>query len=94
MSHYKSTPDGLVPFTPEEELEWEAMLVNGNADVLRRQAAEVRSDRNQRLASSDWTQLPNAPADSAAWAAYRQALRDIPAQPGFPADVVWPAQPE
>lgn len=58
-----------------------------------RQAAFVRASRTQRLAESDWTQLADAPVDSAAWAAYRQALRDIPDQPGFPWTVDWPVKP-
>lgn len=58
------------------------------ADVL------VRAERNLRLANSDWTQLPDAPVDQAAWVVYRQALRDVPAQAGFPANVIWPTQPE
>lgn len=38
-----------------------------------------RFHRNRLLAESDWTQLPDATVDKAAWAAYRQALRDFPA---------------
>jgi hypothetical protein len=57
------------------------------------QAASVRTDRTQRLAACDWTQLSDAPVDSAAWAAYRQSLRDISAQPGFPWTVDWPVAP-
>lgn len=57
------------------------------------QAGSVRAERNQRLAESDWTQLADAPVDRAAWAAYRQALRDITAQPGFPMTVDWPVAP-
>lgn len=56
-------------------------------------AARVRSQRNQRLASSDWTQLADSPVDKAAWATYRQELRDITEQPGFPTEVVWPETP-
>lgn len=57
------------------------------------QAASVRADRNARLAASDWTQLADTPADSLAWANYRQMLRDVPSQFGFPWDVVWPSRP-
>ena len=53
----------------------------------------AREDRNMRLADCDWTQLPDAPVDHAEWAAYRQALRDVTSQPGFPWEVVWPEQP-
>lgn len=47
-------------------------------------SAQVRSQRDQLLASSDWTQLTDSPVDKAAWATYRQQLRDLPAQNGFP----------
>lgn len=55
--------------------------------------ANVRGARNGLLASSDYTQLADAPGDTAAWATYRQALRDIPAQEGFPFTVTWPTEP-
>ena len=58
------------------------------------QAAQVRAERNLRLSESDWTQVADAPVDKAAWAAYRQALRDITLQAGFPLVIVWPTQPE
>lgn len=63
------------------------------AAVDARQASNVRADRNRRLAECDWTQLADAPVDQAAWASYRQALRDIPAQVGFPWNHTWPALP-
>lgn len=58
-----------------------------------RKAGEVRAERNWKLTASDWTQVADAPVDQAAWAAYRQALRDVTAQAGFPWDVQWPTQP-
>jgi len=58
------------------------------------QAKAVRDDRNKRLSDSDWTQVADAPVDKAAWATYRQALRDISSQEGFPWEVQWPTQPE
>jgi len=57
------------------------------------QAALIRSQRTQKLAESDWTQVADAPVDKAAWAVYRQGLRDVTAQTGFPWEVTWPAQP-
>ena len=60
------------------------------------QWANVRADRNARLAASDWTQLADAPLDAAsraAWAVYRQALRDITEQPD-PWAITWPERPE
>lgn len=56
-------------------------------------AWQVRQDRDLKLAASDWTQVADAPVDKAAWATYRQALRDIPTQAGFPSAVVWPVVP-
>ena len=56
-------------------------------------AADIRAERNRLLAESDWTQVLDAPVDKDAWAAYRQALRDVTAQPGFPLSVEWPAMP-
>lgn len=58
------------------------------------QAKYVRATRGEKLKESDWTQVADAPVDKAAWAAYRQALRDITAQSEFPWGVIWPAQPE
>jgi len=54
---------------------------------------QIRLRRNQLLAASDWTQIDDAPVDQAAWATYRQALRDVPQQAGFPDDVAWPDKP-
>ena len=56
-------------------------------------AAQVRGERDRLLADSDWTQVPDAPVDQAAWATYRQALRDVPQQDGFPEEVTWPSKP-
>lgn len=53
--------------------------------------------RNSLLLFSDWTQLPDVPIDSekrTAWAVYRQALRDVPAQSGFPENINWPVAPD
>jgi hypothetical protein len=54
---------------------------------------EVRTERNKLLSESDWTQLSDAPVDKAAWATYRQALRDVPNQTGFPSEITWPDAP-
>lgn len=65
-----------------------------NAQETAQQAAQVRSTRNAKLKDSDWTQVADAPVDKTAYATYRQALRDITAQSGFPWEVTWPIQPE
>lgn len=56
----------------------------------------IRISRDLILASSDWTQLPDAQVDKQAWADYRQALRDLPNQYQNVtdlSDVVWPQPP-
>lgn len=57
-------------------------------------AGQVRAERNGLLTASDWTQVADAPVGKAAWATYRQALRDVTEQSGFPWTVEWPTQPE
>lgn len=53
----------------------------------------ARKTRDNLLASTDWTQLPDAPVDTVAWATYRQELRDVPSQEGFPDNIIWPERP-
>lgn len=73
------------------------VVSDANAEELAERTANkannVCQDRNQRLADCDWTQLSDAPVDAAAWVTYRQDLRDITAQPGFPWNVTWPLPP-
>ena len=56
-------------------------------------AQEARQMRDRLLAASDWTQVADAPVDAAAWATYRQALREVPQQEGFPENITWPEVP-
>ena len=52
-----------------------------------------RLARDAKLMACDWTQVLDSPVNREAWAVYRQQLRDIPAQPGFPYNIVWPNTP-
>ena len=59
---------------------------------------EVRMNRQILLSKSDWTDTASAPARLGQalyeqWQTYRQALRDIPSQRGFPTDINWPQPP-
>ena len=57
---------------------------------------EARTQRDKLLSDTDWTQVLDAPIDSAtreAYRTYRQALRDIPEQDGFPETITWPELP-
>jgi len=57
------------------------------------QAKSVRTTRDEKLKDSDWTQVADAPVEKTVWATYRQALRDVPTQSGFPWEVTWPDAP-
>lgn len=99
---------GLIPFTaspndPEEHgrtiyaraLAGEAGEIAPYQPPPAEEVAEhVRAERNELLRHTDWTQLPDVPeATRLAWEPYRQALRDVPDQPGFPHEVEWPTPP-
>lgn len=79
--------DGTVTTAAENEAVYKAMK---DAE----QAKSVRTQRGEKLKDTDWTQVADAPVDKAAWATYRQALRDVTAQEGFPWTIDWPTQPE
>lgn len=57
------------------------------------EAVEVRAKRDGLLKESDWTQIPDCTVDKTVWATYRQALRDITDQAGFPFNITWPTKP-
>ena len=57
------------------------------------QAANVRTSRNDLLTKCDWTQIADSTANKPVWATYRQALRDVTVQEGFPWNVTWPVEP-
>jgi len=57
-------------------------------------AVRVRGDRDKKLTDCDWTQANDSPVkDESSWTTYRQALRDVPTQSGFPHTVTWPTKP-
>lgn len=61
----------------------------------RRLAKSIRMERNNMLAATDWTQGKDiSNTVSSAWTSYRQGLRDITSQPGFPLTIVWPKPPQ
>ena len=75
----------------------ELILVPNLDEVL---VNEARVIRNELLARSDWTQLPDSPlsdSDKSDWQAYRQSLRDITGTiEGLSSldEIVWPTKPE
>ena len=92
MTRFHATPAGNVPFTAEEEAEWDAQEAAYAAAADDRKAAEVRQERDELIAKSDWMACSDVTM-SDEWKTYRQALRDVPSQEGFPESVTWPTQP-
>ena len=70
----------------------EALLEESVKAIDDIKAEEVRSQRTGILRTTDWMGLSDVTM-SAAWATYRQELRDIPEQEGFPNTVIWPTEP-
>jgi hypothetical protein len=72
--------------------------VDGYREVLPDDATEklfkrIRKWRDAELLKSDWTQISDSTADKAAWATYRQALRDLPASNKDPRAIELPVAP-
>ena len=80
-------PDGCTAI-PEAELP-----AGWQREPEQHDMADVRRERNGRLTASDWTQVSDAPVDQAAWAAYRQSLRDLPANYSGEGPIPWPQEP-
>lgn len=93
MARHHATPNGPVPFTPEEEAQWDAMEAAYAANESIRKAAAIRAERDKKLAETDWRGMSDVTM-SDDWKTYRQALRDITSQDTFPESVTWPTKPE
>jgi hypothetical protein len=81
-----ATEDAPAKTAAEQEAEYKATK---DAE----QAKSVRQTRTEKLKDSDWTQIADSTADKALWATYRQALRDVTSQAGFPWTIEWPVAP-
>jgi hypothetical protein len=55
--------------------------------------AAVLNQRKELLVDTDWMALEDTPPITPEWEAYRQALRDVPQQAGYPYNVQWPVPP-
>lgn len=93
-----SVPDGI-PVAVGDRYEngnWILQTPESMQGVEISLATTTRAARTQKLFESDWTQLGDAnlsDEERQAWVAYRQALRDVTNQEGFPSNVIWPEQP-
>tara|TARA_R110001632_G_scaffold59952_2_gene145655 strand:+ start:396 stop:689 length:294 start_codon:yes stop_codon:yes gene_type:complete len=82
-----------ITLTEEEQAALDAKEAAWAAGADDRAAAEVRAERDAKLADTDWTASTDVTM-TAEMTAYRQALRDVPAQAGFPNTITWPTEPE
>lgn len=88
FSEYSRVEDGVVVEADAADIE-----ANRQAEEDALAWREFRLRRSKLLSACDWTQIPDAPVDQAAWAAYRQQLRDLPANTVDPANPDWPLPP-
>ena len=91
--------DGIAVEKPSKPNEWAIFDVLTEQWIPNERLAkmEILPKRQELLVNSDWTQIPNGPLNveqQQAWAAYRQELRDITKQSGYPFNVIWPTKPE
>lgn len=76
--------------------QWSVVQLGGEelAAAITDAEQQARTTRNTLLSTSDWTQGKDIPNTvSSAWAVYRQLLRDVPQQDGFPFSIIWPNTP-
>lgn len=82
-----------IPAQPAEAYRFSRATKQWEPDYVMAETLAV-SRRLELLSASDWTQMPDVSISTKTqWAAYRQALRDITDQPGYPNEIVWPTPP-
>ena len=90
MPRYHNVNGKTVQFSANEETARDAEEAAWAAGAATRQAAEVRKERDAKLAATDWRASSDVTL-STEWRTYRQALRDVPAQ--LPGAITWPTEP-
>ena len=101
MSFYPLGPQIKIIDIPPTNQEYIQSLVSDRYSIPNKTLAnrtEILTSRRQALADSDWTQLPDVQevlteGERLHWQRFRQELRDITKQPGYPDNVVWPQRP-
>ena len=93
MANYKSVNGVLTELTEAEITARNARESIWAVEESNSVALDIRNQRDRLLAETDWMALSDVTMSSE-MTTYRQALRDIPAQAGFPASVTWPTKPE
>lgn len=94
---FSANPDDTVDYGKEAYqriLDGEAGKIESYVVDLEYESSLVRENRDQLIKETDWTQLPDVPKSTKElWETYRQELRDVPQQKGFPLNVTWPQKP-
>lgn len=95
MSRHHATANGNIPFTAEEEAEWDAAEAEWLSKADDRAAVEQRKKRNELLSETDWMANSDVTMPDS-WKTYRQALRDLSTHSNWPnlEDSDWPTKPE
>jgi len=92
MPRFHNINGERVQFTADEEAARDAEEQAWADGANDRAAAQVREERDAKLTACDW--MANSDVTmSDDWRTYRAALRDVPAQAGFPNSVTWPVEP-
>lgn len=101
QSHYFEgglyTSDGIPRYNLQDGQPVERSEEEIEVDRVPIQASSARAQRDKLLAATDWAVLPDSPLDESSKTSlktYRQALRDVPQQEGFPNNISWPNMPE
>lgn len=70
--------------------DWVFDTVGATAKAYERRN-QLLKDGPDRISQMWWSSM--TPEQQQAWSQYRQNLLDVPQQPGFPADIIWPVAP-
>ena len=92
MPRFHNINGQSVQFTADEETARDAEEQAWSDGADTRAAAQVREERDDKLAACDWRASSDVTM-SDEWRTYRAALRDVPAQAGFPNSITWPVEP-
>ena len=90
MPRYHNVNGNMLQFSADEETARDAEEQAWAAGANARAAAQVRKERDEKLAACDWRASSDVTL-STEWRTYRQALRDVPAQ--LPGAITWPSEP-
>ena len=89
MPRYNNINGVRVQCTAEDETYFDALDQDFANTAVARASAEVRAKRDELIAATDWTGNSDVTMTSA-MTTYRTALRNVPAQAGFPNSITWP----